>query len=366
MRALQCLAVLACSLMALTAVQACSRLVWFTDQYGLFVTRTEDWSGPTRPTIEVRAAGQAYVGADRGDNAVSWQSKYASMMITFHRVAGIEGFNEAGLSVSALSLAEEDAGEYNPAKLQLDNTRVVPYLLDNFDTVKAVLDGLEQVQIQQVVLDGNKVGGHYAFSDITGDSAVVELIDGEMRVYHGPQYRVVTNSPTYDLQLEHWERVRPKPSDSVDGTYPVPGNVYSDQRFVRNSYMLEQLRPPTSFVNGILKLESTVYKIPHDAANRPIDGVMAPFATEYSATYNLNQKRLFIRYQYGDAYTHYFVDFDELNNGKNWVLEADRADLFGDVTEQFIQRDGIMAKYRLRSPILSSVDSGKYGGVGPK
>jgi penicillin V acylase-like amidase (Ntn superfamily) len=88
-----------CVLLAPHTTQACSRLIWYTDDYGLFVTRTMDWVGSTQPTIEVRAAGQAYVGTDHGVNIVSWTSKYATMM---NRQFATKELHDGGVAGSIL------------------------------------------------------------------------------------------------------------------------------------------------------------------------------------------------------------------------------------------------------------------------
>ena len=59
---------------------------------------------------------------------------------------------------------------------------------------------------------------------------------------------------------------------------------------------LEHLKEPTSIINGILKLESTMFCIPHDAPNRPINGKMVGYATEYSVNRHLQSGETFVRY----------------------------------------------------------------------
>ena len=343
------IAALICLYLSVSSAAACSRLIWFTDDYGLFVTRTMDWSVPTKPTIEVRTPGQSYIGAPNGERIVNWTSKYASLTVNFFNVGAIDGFNEAGLSANGLYLDEEDGGPYNPTKRQLENGRIIPYVLDNFSTVEEAMKGLAGIQIQVQSFDGIRMCGHYSLQDAAGDAAVIEFLNGEMKVHHGSQYRVMTNSPIYTKQLENWEGHKPKKTSDFSGSFPVPGNVASDQRFIRNNYMLEQLKQPTSVINGILKLESTAYKVPYDAAYERVGGKVHAYPTEYVISYNLNEKRLYLRYQANDAYTHFMVDFEKLNNGKNWILEAYREDLYGDVTDKFTERDGVMANFKTPS-----------------
>lgn len=334
--------------LAATAADACSRLIWNTDDHGVFVTRTMDWLSATDSDLEVRAKGQTYRGAEQGENVVTWTSKYASIMSTFFGRAGIDGFNEKGLSANGLYLQEEDVGQYDASKSQLENSRLVPYFLDNFGTVKEALAGLDNVQLQQIEFNGVPLTGHYSLQDASGDSAIIEVIKGEIKIYHGPQYDVMTNSPEYFKHLENWKAAQPKEQSDVNAEFPIPGNIKADQRFIWNKYMLSQLLQPSSYTNGTAKLNSATYKIPLDAANRVLNGKMTTYATEYTLVYNLDQQRMNVRYQYGDTFTQYYVDLAKLNDGKNYVLNTEDPLNFGDVSTRFIEQDGIMGQYRIK------------------
>lgn len=50
-----------------TDAEACTRIAWKTKDHGVFVSRTFDWMESTQPTLEVRAAGQNYQGAEQGE-----------------------------------------------------------------------------------------------------------------------------------------------------------------------------------------------------------------------------------------------------------------------------------------------------------
>jgi penicillin V acylase-like amidase (Ntn superfamily) len=332
---------------AISAVQACSRLIWDTENFGVFVSRTMDWMVETHPTLDVRAKGISYRGAESGDKVMTWTSKYASILTTFYGKAGIDGFNEMGLAVNALYLNEESSGKYNANKVQLENSRVVPYFLDNFSTVKEALVGLDDIQLQLFTHDGSQLKGHYSLQDRSGDSAILEFIDGKWQIYHGEQYNVLTNSPEFSEHLNNWDAKKPTQQSQFSSQYPLDGNVGPAERFVWNKYMLAQLQEPSSIINGLAKIDSSTYKVPLDAANRITDGKMTGYATQYTLTYNLEQKELNMRYQYGDVYTQFKVNFNKLNDGKNYTLKVDEQTNIGDVTNQFEQKNGVMAQYRV-------------------
>ncbi|MGI9275302.1 MAG: linear amide C-N hydrolase [Endozoicomonas sp.] len=325
---------------------ACTRVLWETQDHGVFVGRTMDWLEPNHPTIDVRAKGQSYRGYD-GDNALEWTSKYSSIGVSLYGVGLVDGFNETGFSANALFLDEEAPGEKDNNKKQVQNARLIAYLLDSFATVEEALENIDSLQVQQFEHNGIAMKGHYSLQDASGDSAILQFIDGKWQVYHGKEYTVMTNSPTYQEHLDNWEAAKPKTESDYRGTFELPGNVSSDQRFIWNQYMRQQLTEPTSYTNGLAKTDSAMYKVPMDAANREVNGQMAGYATIYSLAYNLDQKTMQVRYQFEDTYTHYYVDFEELNNGKNYSIAADKDDLFGNITDRLQKRDGVMAQYRI-------------------
>jgi len=79
-------------------------------------------------------------------------------------------------------------------------------VLDNFATVVDALDAIKNVYI--VSIQGEKGSGysyatpkHLAMADVSGDSAIVEVSDGKLTVFHGEEYRVLTNPPSYQEEL---------------------------------------------------------------------------------------------------------------------------------------------------------------------
>ncbi len=82
--------------------------------------------------------------------------------------------------------------------------------------------------------NGRPASVHISISDPTGDSAILEYIGGKLKIHHGGEYKVMTNSPVYDQQLAlnaYW--------DQVGGKNFLPGTISAADRFVRASYALK-------------------------------------------------------------------------------------------------------------------------------
>ena len=97
---------------------------------------------------------------------------------------------------------------------------------------------------------------HLALDDANGDSAIIEYIDGHPNVYHSRDYRVMTNSPTYDRQIElltRWE--------GLGGEDPLPGDTMAEHRFARAAYYATRLPRPDSQLEAIASMFSIIRNV---------------------------------------------------------------------------------------------------------
>jgi choloylglycine hydrolase len=116
-------------------------------------------------------------------------------------------------------------------------------MLDNAATVEEALKLFEGIQPVMMEANGHKATLPLAMEDSTGDSAIVEYIDGKPVIHHGREFRVMTNDPTYDKQLALLKKQDySKPSSTID----VPGNVNAIDRFQRATYYLNNLAKPAN------------------------------------------------------------------------------------------------------------------------
>ena len=219
-------------------VQACSRVLYETGSQTYITGRSMDWNDPTASThIWAFPRGMARDGGI-GANPVKWTSKYGSVVASFYDAATADGMNEKGLVANLLYLAESDFGD--PAKTGKPTLSVVAwaqYFLDNYATVSEAVGAMDQPAftiIAPVLPNGRAATVHLSLSDATGDSAILEYINGELMIYHSRDYAVMTNSPVYDQQLAlnaYWEL--------IGGDRFLPGTISAADRFVRLSYSLK-------------------------------------------------------------------------------------------------------------------------------
>lgn len=187
-------------------------------------------------------------GIERKDGAngkLTWTSKYGSVIATAFDLIATDGMNEEGLAGHILWLAESNYGKPEESDLQLSQSVWLQYYLDNFATVAEAVEWTtaNDVRIAQLFdPTGHMVPAlHLALNDATGDSAIIEYTDGKADVYHSRDYKVMTNSPTFDKQLELVKEI-----DGLGGEKPLPGSTLASDRFARASYYVEhQVQPKT-------------------------------------------------------------------------------------------------------------------------
>ncbi|MEG0822490.1 MAG: linear amide C-N hydrolase [Burkholderiaceae bacterium] len=237
------LAVVLCAIGLLAAslapAQACTRALYVAQDGTVIVGRSMDWGEDMASNMWVLPRGMHRDGRG-GKNTIAWQSKYGSLIVSAYDIGTAEGMNEKGLVVNELALVESDYGKPAEGAKVISLSTWPQYVLDNFATVAEAVADLrkEEFRVQTVVLGtGRPANMHLVISDASGDSAVFEYVDGKLVIHHGKQYRVVTNSPTYDKQLaimEYWK-------DAGGISKSLPGTSRAADRFVRASFLLDVL-----------------------------------------------------------------------------------------------------------------------------
>lgn len=234
-------AFLSVAMAAPLVAEACSRAVYFGKEGQTVTGRTMDWFVSDMDTnlwLYPR-------GLERNGNTKTpliWKSKYGSVVTTIYEGAAADGMNDRGLVANLLYLAESS---YEPARADdkrptLSNAAWVQYVLDNYATVAEAVEGLRKEEFRLVPIEaptGEPGTVHLSISDASGDSAIFEYIDGKLRIHHGKQYQVMTNSPTFDRQLplvDYWKE--------IGGSTFLPGTNRATDRFARLSYYVNEAK----------------------------------------------------------------------------------------------------------------------------
>ena len=216
-----------------SAAESCSRVLWNDNGRSVVVGRNMDWFEDIRSNIWLLPRGMERSGLSE-KNPLRWTSKYGSVVVTTYDVGTADGINEKGLAGHLLYLPETTVGPRDESVPGLSMSMWVQYYLDQFATVQEAVDSLKtnpyQLRMAVEPTSGKPATVHIALNDPSGDSAILECLNGEIRVYHSREYVVMTNQPTFDKQLTNLKQYR-----AFGGDKPLPGTTEPADRFIRGA-----------------------------------------------------------------------------------------------------------------------------------
>lgn len=213
----------------------CTRAVYFGKDNQTVTGRTMDWKEEMHTNLWIFPRGMDRDGG-LGEDALTWTSRYGSLVASIYEGGTADGINEKGLVANLLYLSESQyhvEGDTRPAMVV---TVWAQYLLDQFATVAEAVAELKKESFRMVsMVAPNRAEGtvHLAISDPTGDSAIFEYINGKLVIHHARAYQVMTNSPVFDEQLalnRYWQQ--------IGGTVMLPGTNRAADRFARASFYI--------------------------------------------------------------------------------------------------------------------------------
>lgn len=209
----------------------------------------------------------------------SWKNKYGYVgREAFSKI--IDGMNTEGLTVSILYLPGTKFPVYtsNDKKPVLGIYDIGVFLLSQAKTVAEAVTLLRAHQLVQSAVAIPDTEGvfakdipiHYVVRDVTGESAVIEFIDGEVKI-HENAGNVMTNAPVFEWQLENaafYDSLKADnkgPNDEFRKTFHkydeiykssshkgeanligMPGDYTPPSRFARAQVLLNNFPSPTS------------------------------------------------------------------------------------------------------------------------
>lgn len=229
-------------------LNACTRALYTAQDNTVITGRTMDWFEDMSSELWVFPRGMERNG-EAGSLSPKWKSKYGSVIISAYGLASADGMNEKGLVMNMLYLAESDYGSAQKDRPPISISLWGQYALDNFASVAEAVKSMQAHPFQIVaprLPNGKASTLHLSLSDSTGDSAIFEYIAGKLVVHHGKNYKIMTNSPSYDQQLAldaYWK--------SIGGLVFLPGTSRAADRFVRISYYIDSI--PKSLDPSIIK-----------------------------------------------------------------------------------------------------------------
>lgn len=239
-------------------VDACTRAVYIGPDNMVITGRTMDWKEDIGSNLYIFPRGIKRVGFNK-EKAVEWTSKYGSLVASGYDIGTCDGMNEKGLVASLLFLPESIYTRPNDTRPVMGISIWTQYVLDNFATVSEAVAELKKETFRidaPNMPNGSASTLHMAITDATGNTAVLEYLDGNLVIHESKDYQVMTNSPRYELQLavgDYWKE--------VGGLNMLPGTNRSSDRYVRASFYIHaipQTADPKIAVPSVLSVMRNV------------------------------------------------------------------------------------------------------------
>lgn len=270
---------------------ACTEIHFKTKQ-AVISARTMDW--PEKDfLIVIHPRGthrQAAAGLNH-EKLYSWVSQYGSVTYNVgnQTQAGQDGLNEKGLNAASLWLSKTKYPEKD-SRPAITTNFWVQYILDNFKNVNEVIAGMPKIGVLLGRYQHYLVKQHVIVYDSTGNTAILEYIDGNLVIHQGHPLSVpvLTNDP-YSEALTDLKNYQ-----GFGGTRMIPKGYDSKSRFVRAAYYLKQ----SSAMKAKLSEVALAFRM-LDAISQPSyvqqNGKREPndYPTQWSVVKELTRKNIF-------------------------------------------------------------------------
>lgn len=316
-----------------TPASACSRVLYKSkDGKCVIVGRNMDWLEDLRSNVWVFPRGVERDGL-AAKNSVKWTAKYGSLSVSGYDEGSTDGMNEKGLVANMLWLAETEYDKRDDTRPGLCVSQWLQFCLDEFETVDEAVKYFEADDVQILaasvgVPQKRQITVHLSLADRTGDSAVLEYIGHKVKIYHGPETSVMTNSPPFDEQLEGMKKYK-----GFGGEKKLPGTTDAADRFVRAAYYLGRIPQPKNQREAIAGVLGVMRNIAQPFGPASLEEPNTS-ATIWRTVADISNRTFF--FESSTSPNIVWIKLDKLDFTKTQKLDlASNPDRVGDVSAEF-------------------------------
>lgn len=316
-----CVATMILVILAVSVVHPCTDIFITKGSYKTSVRTFDLDKVDSKVVINPRGISRQSSGLAAEDVPLKWTSLYGCVTVNaFDRDGGPEGMNEHGLSCANLVLAET---KYPPpdSRPAVNYSHWVQYFLDTCKTVAEAVNEAPKLRVGPVLVGGQTWPLHVVLHDASGDSAILEYLDGELRIHHPAEVNVLTNSPPYESQLQNLKRYK-----GFGGNEGLPGDIDSRSRFVRGAYFLKILPEALSSQDSVANAFSLIQTVAQPAGSA--------IPSLWTVVRDHINKKCYFRTLKSPVVK--YVDFDsvDFSSGFQSAVEID-ADICGEMSRYF-------------------------------
>lgn len=268
----------------------CTGIILKTENGVTIPARTMEFGFDVRSKLLIMPKGTNINFLSSVENKVGYQMKakygFAGMNAVEKNIV-VDGVNEAGLYLGCFYFSGDAQYEKLTSSNQskaVSSEELGNYVLGSFATVDEVVEGLKKVSVVGSFIDVIQAEApfHYAVSDATGRSVVIEYTKYGLQV-HENTVNAVCNNPAYDwhlTNLRNYVNLTPNNRQGVNvnnkkiigmgqgtGMLGLPGDYTSPSRFVRAAAFANTALPSANEEEGIFRAFHTLnaFDIPKGA-----------------------------------------------------------------------------------------------------
>ncbi len=288
---------------------ACTGIVIKTQNGVTIPARTMEFGFDIRSKLLVIPKGSSITFLssmkDKEGLKMTTKSGFAGMNAVEKNIV-VDGVNEAGLYLGCFYFAGFAHYDELTSKNQsraVSSEELGNYVLGSFATVDEVIKGLQNISVVGSFIEDiqGEAPFHYAISDKTGRSIVIEYTKNGLQIFDNT-VNVVCNNPTYDwhlTNLRNYVNLAPDnaqgfslngenytPLGEGTGMLGLPGDYTSPSRFVRATAFVNTTLPSQNIEEGIFRAFHTLnaFDIPKGAVRQPTpEGVHTDYTVWTSA-----------------------------------------------------------------------------------
>jgi choloylglycine hydrolase len=233
--------------------QSCTYFFLKAEDGAVVSVRAQEFYNRLGAQLQMIPRGTQYsVKATEGAKGLRWKSKYGVVAISVlgDKDTLCDAGNEKGLYITTLWADEEKYPTVNRGDSVVDIRHFVAWVAGNFATVDELKKGLSGVKLTGVSQEDFNKGQtpplHWPVTDAGGNSAVVEYVEGQLKIWDNRSNGVLTNEPNLGWHLDNLRCFYSNDDKRSLGSdlKGLPGDYSSAGRFVRTSALKSLSGPP--------------------------------------------------------------------------------------------------------------------------
>ena len=308
--------------LGLSTASACTGIRLTAKDGSVIHARTLEFAVDVHSNVIMVPRGYERTGsAPKGKKGLKWTSKYASVGANGVEMPYIfDGLNEKGLAIGLFyhpTTAKYMQFKESDASKTIAPWEVGSWILENFASVQEVKDNISKIVVPEVNFPawGFTPPVHYTVHDASGNSIVIEFLNGKTVVFDNP-LGVLTNSPEFSwhmTNIRNYLNISLLPLDDMKlngvtfksfgmgaGLAGVPGDFTPPSRFVKAAIFSQAALPAQTGSDAVLDAFHLLnnFDIPkgtaRDEKKDKHGNIVAEF-TQWTSANDLKSKKFYFR-----------------------------------------------------------------------